>query len=189
MIKTGIFGGSFDPIHSGHITLARTLLASAGLDEVWLMVSPQNPLKVGRRLQADGLRLAIARIALHGVEGVRASGYELHLPRPSYTWHTLQCLRRDFPDREFTLLIGGDNWANFGQWRNAADIICEFPIVVYPREGASIDTESLPSTVRVVSTRLLPVSSTMVRTRVAEGLSVCELVPPEIEKIVRRCYS
>ena len=105
MIRTGIFGGSFNPIHKGHISLARQLREKAGLDEVWLMVSPQNPLKASADLLDDELRMQMVRLAVEGEEGIKASDYEMHLPKPSYTWNTLQSLKQDYPDREFVLMI------------------------------------------------------------------------------------
>ena len=92
MTRTGIFGGSFNPIHKGHISLAQQLRKRAGLDEVWLMVSPQNRLTESADLLDDNLRMEMARLALEGVEGIVASDYEMHLPKPSYTWNTLQAL-------------------------------------------------------------------------------------------------
>ena len=89
MIRTGIFGGSFNPIHKGHISLARQLREKAGLDEVWLMVSPQNPLKASTDLLDDEIRMQMARLAVEGEEGIVASDYEMHLPKPSYTWNYL----------------------------------------------------------------------------------------------------
>ena len=109
MIKTGIFGGSFNPIHNGHLSLALQLKQRAGLDAVWLMVSPQNPLKQSSDLLDDDLRLHMARLAVEGVEGITVSDYEMHLPRPSYTWNTLEALSKDYPERQFVLMIGGDN--------------------------------------------------------------------------------
>lgn len=153
------------------------------------MVSPQNPLKQGSTdLLDDRLRFQLARLALHGEEGIRACDYELHLPKPSYTWNTLQHLKQDFRTRTFTLLIGGDNWERFPRWYRADDIVRDFPIVVYPRRGSDIDLTSLPPTVTVVDTPLLDVSSTEIRQRVQQGESISGMVPRVIEPLVRRLY-
>jgi len=191
MKKTiGIFGGSFNPIHTGHIALARQLRQAAGLDEVWLMVSPQNPLKQGSSdLLDDRLRYAMARLALHGEEGIVASDYELHLPRPSYTWNTLQHLKKDYPSFTFVLLIGEDNWQRFPQWYKAEDILREYQVMVYPREGGQrLDSREIPAGVTLVEAELLPVSSTEIRQRVKAGKSIEGLVPRIIAPLVRRCY-
>ena len=174
----------------GHIALARELRRLAGLDEVWLMVSPQNPLKQGRDdLLDDRLRYQMARIALYGEEGICASDYELHLPRPSYTWHTLQRLHEDYPQHTFILLIGGDNWERFPQWYRADDIVSRYHIVVYPRRGSDIDRTALPPTVTVVDTPLLDISSTEIRQRVRQGQSIKNSVPEAIAPLVRRLYT
>ena len=188
-MKIGIFGGSFNPIHVGHIALARQLRMLAGLDEVWLMVSPQNPLKQGNTdLLDDQLRFQLARLALHGEKGIRACDYELHLPKPSYTWNTLQHLREDFPAHDFVLLIGGDNWQLFPRWYRADDILHEYPIVVYPRRGSDTDHTTLPTNVTVVNTELLDISSTDVRESVREGRPIAGMVDKTIEPLVRRLY-
>ena len=188
-MRIGIFGGSFNPIHVGHISLARQLRQLAGLDEVWLMVSPQNPLKQGSNdLLDDRLRYLLARIALHGEEGIKACDYELHLSKPSYTWNTLQHLRQDFPNNTFVLLIGGDNWQHFHRWYKADDIMREYQIVVYPRRGSETDTTTLPSTVKIVNTKLIDISSTEIRQRVQQGESIKEMVPSSIEPLVQRLY-
>ena len=187
--QIGLFGGSFNPIHLGHLALARQLRRLVGLDEVWLMVSPQNPLKQGSTdLLDDRLRYAMARVALHDEEGLVASDYELHLPRPSYTWNTLQSLKADFPLYSFTLLIGGDNWERFPQWYRGSDIVSNYRIVVYPRRGSDIDRTLLPANVTVVDTPLLDISSTEVRQRVLNGQSIKDCVPRVIAPLVRRCY-
>jgi len=188
-MKIGIFGGSFNPIHNGHVELARQLRRFAGLDEIWLMVSPQNPLKQGRSdLLDDQLRYQMTRLALHGEAGIVASSYELHLPKPSYTWNTLQHLREDYPQHTFTLLIGGDNWDRFHRWYKADDIVDNYDIVVYPRRGSEIDLMALPPRVRIVHADLLDVSSTEIRQRVQHHQSVGGLVPAVIEPLLRKCY-
>lgn len=179
MIKTGIFGGSFNPIHNGHIALAQAVLQQCGWDEVWLMVSPQNPLKQESALLADDLRLELAQQALEGVEGVKACDYEFRLPKPSYTWNTLQHLSHDYPDHEFVLLIGGDNWGRFSRWRHWKDILRQYDVVVYPRDGYA-GTIQMP---------LLDVSSTQIRERVQSQQSITGLVPAVIEDKVRSYYS
>ena len=188
MTKTGIFGGSFNPIHNGHIQLARQLCEAAGLDEVWLMVSPQNPLKQQEGLLDDGLRLLMAQQALSDEPLIRVSDYEFHLPRPSYTWNTLQALRQDYPDREFVLLIGGDNWERFPRWYRADDIVSNYRLVVYPRRGSDIAPESLPPTVTVVEAELLDISSTDIRRRVRQGKPITGLVPDCIVEAVENLY-
>ena len=189
-MNIGIFGGSFNPIHNGHIALARQLLQQSGLDAVWLMVSPQNPLKQGvDNLLDDRLRYQMARIALHGEEGLCASDYEMHLPRPSYTWNTLERLNKDYPQHTFTLLIGGDNWERFPQWYRGADIISTHRIVVYPRRGSVVSPAAVPHNVTIADMPLLDISSTEVRERVHQGQSIRGLVPDAIAPLVSRCYN
>ena len=186
MIKTGIFGGSFNPIHNGHISLARQLKEKAGLDEVWLMVSPQNPMKRQADLLSDEARLQIARLALEHETGIIACDYEMHLPKPSYTWLTLQALSRDYPDRQFVLMIGGDNWAIFNRWFHADDILQNYQVVVYPRRNGLPVRKSLPEGVTIVEAELLDVSSTEIRQRIRESRSIQGLVPPSVAAFIKQ---
>ena len=186
MIKTGIFGGSFNPIHNGHISLARQLKEKAGLDEVWLMVSPQNPMKRQTDLLSDEARLQMARLALEHETGILACDYEMHLPKPSYTWLTLQSLSRDYPDRQFVLMIGGDNWAIFHRWFHADDILQNYQVVVYPRRDERPVEKTLPAGVTIVEAELLDVSSTEIRQRIREGRSIQKLVPPSVAAFIKQ---
>ena len=186
MIKTGIFGGSFNPIHNGHISLARQLKEKAGLDEVWLMVSPQNPMKRQTDLLSDEARLQMARLALKHEPGIIASDYEMHLPKPSYTWLTLQSFSRDYPDRQFVLMIGGDNWAIFHRWFHADDILQNYQVVVYPRRDERPVEKTLPAGVTIVEAELLDVSSTEIRQRIREGRSIQKLVPPSVAAFIKQ---
>lgn len=187
--RIGIFGGSFNPIHVGHIAIARELLTLARLDEVWFLVSPLNPFKkAATDLLDDDKRLLMAQRALRGETRLKASDYEFHLPKPSYTWSTLQQLSADYPDRRFALIIGADNWLAFDRWARPDFILAHYPIIVYPREGYAI-TQPLPAGVRLVDTPLYPVSSTEVRRRVKAGEDIAGLVPPPIESLVKRYYN
>lgn len=186
--KVGIFGGSFNPIHTGHIALAKSLCQQAGLDEVWLMVSPMNPFKKeATDLLADKLRLEMAEQAIADEPKLKACDYEFYMPKPSYTWHTLQALSQDFPHVSFTLLIGGDNWTSFDKWFHHEDILSHYPIVVYPRKGCDIG--KVPSGVNIVETPLLNISSTEIRQRIKEGKSIHGMVPDCIEPLAMQYYS
>ena len=185
-MRIGLFGGSFNSIHYGHIRLARQLLALAALDEVWFVVSPQNPLKQQNDLLDDDLRLQMVEMALQREKGLWACDIEFRLPRPSYTWNTLQTLRQEHPDDEFTLLIGGDNWERFPLWYRADDIVRDYDIVVYPRTGSDIDERQLPPTVRIVRTRRINISSTMIRQRIALGQTLSRLVPKAVADFIEK---
>lgn len=184
-IRTGIYGGSFNPIHNGHIAIARAMLDCGAVDEVWLMVSPQNPLKQSADLLDEQLRLDMTRRATADIPCVTACDYEFHMPRPSYMWHTLQSLSRDYPDRVFTLLIGADNWQVFDRWYHADDIIAHYPIRIYPRRGYDIEASTLPHNVKLVDTGLYDVSSTMVRERIRRGEDVSQLIPASIMEMAK----
>jgi len=184
-MRIGIFGGSFNPIHIGHIELARELQQSGLVDELWLLVSPLNPLKQGNPdIASYDDRLEMARLALKDDEHIHVSDFESHLPIPSYTYTTLQELKKSYPDDEFHLVIGADNWANFSNWYRGEDIIKEFHILMYARPGWEIDVESLPATVTLVNTHLYDMSSTLVRQRTAHGMSLSGMVPSEVEEYI-----
>ena len=178
MKTIGIYSGSFNPIHHGHVMLANYLVEFSDLDELWFVVSPQNPFKVGEKLLDDDTRLAMVQQALAGEPQMRASDVEFRLPRPSYMWHTLGKLSEDNPDCEFVLLIGGDNWSSFSRWYKCDELLEHYRIAVYPREGDVIDEASLPGNVSLLRAELLNISSTMIRKRLAKGMPVDDLVPP-----------
>lgn len=166
MKKIGIFGGSFDPVHIGHTRLAHYALCSAGLDEVWLMVSPRNPLKKIGPVASDEQRLDMVRLAVKEIPGLTASDFEFSLPVPSYSWLTLTRLRDAFPHVCFSLIIGGDNWADFSRWRNHDLILREFGILVYPRPSQPIPY--VPQGVTILrDAPQMEVSSTEIRSLIA----------------------
>ena len=186
MKKVGIFGGSFNPIHTGHIALAKSLCEKAGLDEVWFMVSPMNPFKkTATDLLDDHLRLEMVEKALEKEPQLKACDYEFHMPRPSYMYDTLTSMQRDYPDREFVLIIGGDNWKMFHRWYRWEDILRKFRIIIYPRQGADIDISSLPSNVCLVETELYNISSTEIRNKISLGEDISSLVPEAVAKLIK----
>lgn len=186
-MNIGLFGGSFNPIHNGHVRLAKSLLQEAALDEVWFLVSPQNPFKQNQQLLDDDKRLQLVRLALKEEPQLMASDFEFHLPKPSYTWNTLQALEQEYPERKFTLLIGGDNWEAFDKWYCYEDILKRYPIIVYPRAGSKVpDVKFQASDIQIVKTPLINISSTQIRQRLQEGKSVRGLVNTEVAMVIEQ---
>ncbi|MBR3860126.1 MAG: nicotinate-nucleotide adenylyltransferase [Bacteroidaceae bacterium] len=191
-MRIGIFGGSFNPIHLGHTALAAYICEQGLVDEVWLMVSPQNPLKQDLTLLDEEERLAMARLAVAPYPMLRACNFEFTLPRPSYTYHTLQALRTAYPEHEFSLIIGEDNWQCFHRWYRGDDIVRETPIIVYPR--SSENSEHSESTKELSTFNfqlsiledppLLPYSSTEIRHRIATGQDASHMLHPDIAKYI-----
>lgn len=178
--RIGIFGGTFDPIHNGHVKLAASFLKKLHLDEVWFLVTPQNPWKQNNNLSPDEYRFELVQKALEDHPGLVASDYEFHLDKPSYSYQTLRHLREDYPDKEFMLLIGADNWVKFSNWAEYEEILANHSIAVYPRKGYEVDESTMPPNVQFVKTRLYNVSSTEIRERLAKGQSVARMVPKSI---------
>ena len=159
------------------------MLEAMQLDEVWYLVSPQNPWKQGAAdLMDESERLRLVKLALEGHPGLHASDFEFSLPRPSYTWDTLQALRRAYPDAEFTLIIGGDNWVKFDKWAHHDEILAAHDIAVFPRENCPIDESSLPENVHLVHVPMVNVSSTMLRRMIQNGEDISKYVPAAVAR-------
>ena len=175
--RTAIFGGSFNPIHKGHIALARYILKKKFADEVWFLISPQNPLKKDSDLLDENIRLELAKAALIHEKNIFASDFEFNLSRPSYTWNTLNALTTEYPSRKFLLTIGADNWTIFNKWAHSEDIIKHYPILIYPRKNYSVNEETLPATVHYMNAPLYPYASTDIRHALQ---TLKEMLPEEI---------
>jgi len=160
----GLLFGSFNPIHLGHIALATYLLEHGGLDEIWFVVSPHNPLKEEADLLPDELRLQLVNMAISDNPAFKACDVEFEMAKPNYTLRTLEKLNELYPDKQFTLIIGADNLACFTLWREYEKILSTYPIVVYPREGVDLVPLKIQyPQVTVVEAPLFPISSTEIR--------------------------
>lgn len=164
--RVGLFGGSFNPIHYGHTGLAQYILENTDIQQVWLMVSPQNPLKKRSDLMDDEVRLRLAREATASMPNIRVCDIEMQLPVPSYTLNTLNVLKEMYPAIEFTLIIGSDNVLCFDRWYGYKEILENFSILVYPREGydaAELISTRYPQMRLLSDAPLFPISSTQIR--------------------------
>ena len=182
--RIGIYSGSFNPIHIGHLALANYLCEFEGLDEVWFLVTPHNPLKAQEGLMEDNLRLQLVKAAVAEYPRFRASDFEFHLPKPSYTIHTLEALKQKYPDMVFTLIVGADNWVCFDRWFEAKRIVDEFNLMIYPRPGYAVERESLPPHVTLVDAPNIEVSSTFIRQAMAEGRDVRYFLHPAVYRLL-----
>lgn len=173
----GILGGSFNPVHIGHLMLAIYMQQFGGFDEVWLTLSPLNPLKAGSdELIPDLMRLKMLEIATGTSKGLNVCDYELTMPKPSYTINTLRYLEKRYPRHTFKLIIGSDNWKIFDQWKDHESILSDFGVVVYPRPGYPVGT-IYEDGVDVINAPMADVSSTFLRKAIARGKDMTYFLP------------
>ena len=187
-MKIGLFFGSFNPIHKGHTQLAASIVEQGCVDELWLLVSPLNPLKQGATSDIAEYehRLKMAELATQGIEGVKVSDFERHLPLPSYTITTLGELQKAYPEHEFVLVIGADNWESFPRWYHADEIIERYQILIYRRPGYQLDESSLPPHVKLVDTPLFDISSTLIRQSVQRGRMMRKWLDEKVARYIKR---
>lgn len=182
-----IYPGSFDPLHTGHACLASWVSQfrpEAG--ELWLMVTPRNPLKPDAASASDADRLAMASMAAATIPGVRASDFEFSLPRPSYTLATLQALADRWPGHRFRLLIGSDNWLIFHRWKGHDTILRDFGVLIYLRPGYPVDPDSLPPGATLLEgAPQMEISSTFIRNAIRAGKDMTHFLPPAVYDHVR----
>ena len=181
-IRTALFGGTFNPLHNGHLTIARSVLEQGLADEVWILITPCNPWKKVQQLLDDRLRYNMVAQAVKDMEGIHASDYEFKLDKPSYTANTLRRISADYPDREFILTIGADNWVKFNEWKESDFILSNYRIIVYPRNG--YETTPTPDGVTLLECPLVDLSSTDIRKRVANGEPINEMVPASVARTI-----
>ncbi len=186
MKKTGLFFGSFNPVHIGHLILANHMTEHTDLDEVWLVVSPHNPLKKKSTLLNDRQRLMMVRLAIENYPKLKASNIEFDMPQPNYTIDTLTVLQEKYPKHKFALLMGEDNLAGLHKWKNYEAILAYYQIYVYPRLSSKKVPEELAShpAVHYVKAPIIEISATQIRKDIKARKNVRPLLPPEVYQYI-----
>lgn len=184
-MKIGLFFGSFNPIHVGHLIIANLMVEGSDLKKVWFVVSPHNPLKPAKGLLHEFDRYDMVRAAVHDNYKLEVSDVEFHLPKPSYTIHTLVHLQERHPDKEFRIIMGEDNLTNFTRWKNYRQILDHYGLYVYPRPGTQPSELRSHPNVTIVEAPLLDISATFIRERIRKKQSVRYLVPDAVEEMIR----
>lgn len=179
-MKVGLFFGSFNPIHVGHLIIANHMATHTDLDKVWMVVSPQNPLKPKKTLARDFDRLHLVRLGIGDNPRIEACNVEFSLPKPSYTIDTLAFLTEKYPDKTFALIMGGDNIASLHLWKNYEQLLANFDIYVYQRPGTELGPLVTHPRVKVLEAPLLDISATYIRDCLKKGQSVRYLVPETV---------
>lgn len=179
-MKTGLFFGSFNPIHTGHLIIANYMAHHTPLDEVWLVVSPHNPLKDKNSLTNMYDRLEMAKLATEQTDGIRVSNIEFNLPQPSYTIDTLAHLHEKYPERTFVLIMGADNLASLKKWKNYEVLLKNYQIYVYPRPGTDVSVWQNHPAITFTDTPLMEISSTFIRKAIKENKNVQFFLPDKV---------
>ncbi len=186
-MKIGLFFGSFNPIHVGHLIIAEYMATRTDLDQVWFVVSPHNPLKPRNTLANDYLRLELVRRAIGDNPRIGLSDIEFKLPKPSYTIDTLVHLSEKYPQHQFTLIMGGDNVASLPKWKNYEILLRDYPIYVYKRPNYEMGELAQHPSIRIFAdVPMMEISATFIRESIKNGLSVKYMVTDEVfEELVR----
>ena len=186
-MKVGLYFGSFNPVHHGHLLIATYLLQNTPLQQVWFVVSPQNPLKPAASLLNEYHRLYLVQLAVEGEKDLKAVDIEFKLPKPSYTVDTLAYLQEKYPTHEFSIIMGSDSFQNLSRWKNAEWLLRNYSLYIYKRP----EHETLPvypgaKEIHVLNAPLLPISSTHIRKNIREGKSIRYLLPESVRAEIER---
>ena len=194
MPKIGLYFGSFNPVHIGHMAIAGFMTEFAGLDQVWFVVSPQNPLKKKDTLLADHHRLYMAQLAIGDNDRIKASDIEFKLPVPSYTIDTLTYLREKYDKNEFCLVMGEDNLYTLHKWKNAGELVDRYPIYVYPRPDSKKPVSSIldeilsDAEIHKIDAPLIEISSTFIRNGIKNGKDMSYFLAPAVWKYIKEMH-
>jgi nicotinate-nucleotide adenylyltransferase len=183
-MKIGLFFGSFNPIHIGHLIIANYFAEDSDLDQVWFVVSPQNPFKNAESLLNNYDRLHLVSKATENDLRMKASDIEFHLPKPSYTVTTLAYLKEEYPEHEFVIIIGSDSFQNLSKWKNFEIIVNNYQLIIYKRPGFEVENNIGAKTL-IMNAPLLEISATYIRDLIKKNKSIKYLVPENIEEEIK----
>jgi nicotinate-nucleotide adenylyltransferase len=186
--KTGLFFGSFNPIHQGHLVIANYMVEFTDICQVWFIVSPQNPLKEKNSLLADHHRLAMANIAVEDDPRFRASNIEFHLPQPSFTIDTLTYLAEKHPEKEFVLICGSDNLTSFSKWKNYEELLNRYQLYIYPRPNTEASAFDSHPHIHFTQAPLIEISSSFIRQGIREGRNLRQFLPEKVWKYLTEMH-
>jgi len=187
MKRVAVYCGSFNPIHIGHTVLANYICEYCDIDEVWFSVSPENPLKETVGMASDEHRMEMVRLALEGYPRFLLCDIEMHLPRPSYTIHTLEALKKQYPELSFVLMIGADNWDIFSLWKEPERIIQEFGLIIYPRKGCGETLKGVDRpNVTLIDAPEIEISSTYIREAFVQGKNPRFFLSEKVYEYIRK---
>lgn len=184
-VKIGLFFGSFNPIHMGHLIIANLIAETTDVKKVWFVVSPQNPFKPSKGLLHEFDRYDMVRAAIYDNYKLEVSDIEFNLPKPSYTIHTLVHLTEKHPDKQFRVIMGEDNLEGFTRWKNHERILEDYGLYVYKRPGVQLSTLKEHPNITFVEAPLLDISATFIRSCIRKKQSVRYLVPDAVEEMIR----
>ena len=184
-MKVGLFFGSFNPIHVGHMVIANHMLEFTDLERIWFVVSPQNPLKNKTSLLDEKQRLHLVTLAIGDANKYKASNIEFKLPQPSYTINTLTHLQEKFPQHQFSLIMGADNLQSFKKWKNYEEILKHYELYVYPRVDADGGELKTNNRVKLVNAPLMEISSTAIRAGIKEKKDMRYFMPDEVWQYIK----